>query len=118
MTKNEKIYTGLVAALAGLLLLSIASLALLIIPELDEPDAIRVMQFSICCIGLEVIALLSTAGANISKQELRTIATVIQIAFLFLTGYGIPLAIWGIFLLRKRHHGTHNNEILLANNMK
>ena len=108
MKTSEKVYTAISIVLCGFLVLGTANLILFILPKV-EPDTANV--FKVVCVALSLysIALGATSFINLKAKQLLTTPTVVQIVVLFLSGYGIPFAIWGIILLIKR-----NNELAEA----
>ena len=102
MKTQEKIYTALVLCLVGICIIVIATFQLLMIPKLDSPDSVRVFHFITVLFVLLAIAFGATSSINLKRHKLEMVPTVIQIVSLIMFGYGIPLAIWGIILLRKR----------------
>jgi hypothetical protein len=98
MTKSEKIYTALVAIWALLMIVPCIILLTNVIPRLEDPRPLRMV---VGIIGFDVLVLGVTTGVAIAKDRLLLIPTLIQIVFLVFSGYGIPIAIFGIVLLRR-----------------
>lgn len=82
----------------------IANFQLLLIPQVDNPDSVRVLHFITVLFVLIALTFGFTSAINLKLQKLEIVPTVIQIAVLFMLGSGFPLAIWGIVLLRKRRN--------------
>ena len=99
MNTKEQIYNGIVIAMGLFYVLGALTLLGLIVPQSETQGIL------ITIAGVEIFMaalLLTTAFMNIKAGTFRPINTTVQIAFLFISIYGIPLAIWGIFLLRAR----------------
>lgn len=99
MNTKEKIYTGLVITWGVFLLFGFLTLLTLIYPNAESK---AVFQMILATELLMAAVYFVTAGLNLKAGSLTTVNTTVQIATLFLCGYGAPLAIWGIILLRKR----------------
>jgi len=99
MNTKEKVYTGLVIAMGFFLLFGFLTLLTMIYPKTESKDVFRMILATELLLA---IVYFVTAFLNIKAGMLSTINTTVQIACLFLSGYGIPIAIWGIVLLRKR----------------
>lgn len=99
MNTKEKLYCGLVIAMGFILLFGFLTILTVVYPRTDSKG---VFQMVLATELLMALVYFVTAFLNIRAGSLTTINTTVQIACLFPSGYGIPLAIWGIVLLRKR----------------
>ena len=99
MSTKEKVYTGLVIAMGCFLLFGLMTILTVIYPKTDSKG---VFQMVMATELLMALVLSVTAFWNVRAGALTTINTTVQIAFLFLSMYGIFFGIWGIVLLRKR----------------
>ena len=104
MKTSEKVYTALVFVMCGFLIIGAANLIFYIIPRMEE-NAANMFRLVSFVLGLYAATLAVTATINLKAKELKTISTIIQIVVLFLTGYGLPFAVWGIVLLVKANQG-------------
>ncbi len=82
---------------SGIVLLMFLAVLTMVYPNVTAKG---VFQFILGFYLLVGGVLLSSSIYNIKVASLSTISTTIQIVFLFLSGYGLPLGIWGIVLLR------------------
>lgn len=105
MNTKEKIYSAVVIALGLFYILGAISLLGLAFTGTDT----KAVFIAVSGINtLIATILITTALLNLKAKQITPINTTIQIAFLFVSIYGIPIAIWGIFVLRAslgRHAG-------------
>ena len=114
MKTSEQVYTSIVLCLVGLCIVAIANFQLIIIPKLDNPDSVRVFHFVTVLFVLHALSFGVTSFINLTRRELETVPTVIQIVTLFMFGFGLPLAIWGIVLLVKRKRNANRLEVAVG----
>lgn len=107
MKKSEKIYTAIVLTIAVLITVDIALFQMIMIPRESKPGNVQFWNFMTIIFALQLIALGTTSVWNLKRGELKTVPTIIQIIFLFLTSIGIPFAIWGIVLLKKQNKNAN-----------
>jgi phosphatidylserine synthase len=116
MKTSEKVFTGLVLLVA-------AVFVCVFIPNLFSltsygPDGWGFNLIAVILCPLFVVILGGTASINLKKKNLDTMPTVIQIvilALLFLWFIPLLLAIWGIFLLIRKHTDQRLNRQLSLN---
>lgn len=101
MKTSEKIYSAISIVFAAFCLVAILNFQLFLIPRLDNPDTIPLFNMVCAMLGINIAALAVPAMLNLKNKKLGTVPTVIQIVFLMLMAYGIPIGIWGIVLLVK-----------------
>lgn len=99
MSTKEKIYSGIVIAWGLFFVMGALTIFTTIYPDSSTKG---VLQMVIATELLMAAVFLCTAVLNLRANALSPTNTTVQIAFLFLSIYGIPFAIWGIFLLRAR----------------
>jgi hypothetical protein len=105
MKTVEKVYTALSLVFSVFFIVAIVNFVFFLIPLLERRGATNtdLFRYLSCLLGLYTLLLGVTAAVNLKQKELNTVSTVVQIAVLFLSGYGIPVAIWGIVLLTKKN---------------
>ncbi|MBN2703036.1 MAG: hypothetical protein JXR23_02395 [Pontiellaceae bacterium] len=105
MKTSEKVYTALSLVFSVLFIMAIMNFVFFLIPLLERREStnIDLFRYLSFLLGLCVLVLVTTAAVNLKQHELKTVATIVQITVLFLSGYGIPVAIWGIVLLTKKN---------------
>ncbi len=100
MKLADKIYTALVIVMALLMLFVVIIFYFLLIPKAQDP---QIHHFMACFFLLLFLIFALTTTLNLSKGRLLLVPTIVQAAFLLLTLYGIPIAIFGVILLYRRH---------------
>ena len=74
---------------------------------MNNPDTTPLFNMVCAALGVYMAGLLIPSIINLKNKKLGTVPTVIQIIFLILMAYGIPVAIWGIVLLVKSHKNAN-----------
>ena len=106
MNTKEKIYCVIVIALGLFYVLGAISLLGFAFSGSETKGVLIAVS------GVNVVMatiLTGTALLNLKAKTMSPINTTIQIAFLFISIYGIPLAIWGIFVFRASLRGQSGN---------
>lgn len=116
MKTVEKVYTALSLVFSVFLIIALANFVFFLIPLLERRGETNtdLFRYISCLLGLYALLLGATAAVNLKQKELNTVSTVVQIAVLFLSGYGIPVAIWGIVLLTKKNREALPPELPLS----
>ncbi len=99
MSLGEKIYTALLLCFCILCLLGSITVYALFHRNQEMSFSLILMLSVYLVLGT---TMLLTTILNLRAAELKMIPSVIQIVLLCLTLYFIPLATWGIYLLRQR----------------
>lgn len=103
MKTSEKIYTGIVLFLTGLMVIEIIFFEIMMVSRarIEKPEMVSFWHFISGILAVQAISLGVSAFWNLKKKKLSTVATVVQICSLLINTIGLPLGIWGIVLLRR-----------------
>lgn len=101
MTRGEKIYTAFVTAFALMLTIAVGVFLILLVSSSEATERITFVVLAAAFTPIAA-ALFTTVAVNLAKRRLGAIPTTIQIVILILTVYGIPIAVTGVLLLRRR----------------
>ena len=99
MTIGEKIYTAIVISFAGFCLCGFGVFIYLLTRQ--EDAGVFIIILFVYAVFLVFFGV--TAAINIVKKQLLLIPTIVQCIMLMITVWGIPVGIWGIYLLYRRY---------------
>ncbi len=100
MTVSHKLYMIFVYILIAFYIFSGGMMYIIMSPKPESQLPLKLILWIITSLCMSLII---TSTIIIIKKELAFIPTVLQNIFLVLSMYGIPIALFGFFLLYRKH---------------